>query len=380
MAAAEIQPAAGRWLFSAPLDLAAFLGSALLSAALLLVGWKAGLLDGDTPDWAWVTGVLLIDVAHVYSTVFRVYFDPEEWRRRAWLYGGVPVACYAVGWALYSESPLWFWRALAYLAVFHFVRQQYGWVALYRAKLHEPGGWQRRLDTVTIYLATLYPLIYWHTHLPRQFHWFRPDDFTALPLAVDYLLAPIFWLSQLAYWLKALWSYRTGRANPGKDLVVATTTACWYVGIVLLNSDYAFTVTNVIIHGIPYMVLVYWHVRQRRQQQGEPVDWLRWACIFLATVWLLAYVEELLWDRNFWHERSWLFGPSFPSGPWQTWLAPLLAVPLLTHYVLDGFIWKRRSNPHFQLIPRESKPLEESIRLEAQSSNAPSSDVPTVRE
>jgi hypothetical protein len=26
-------------------------------------------------------------------------------------------------------------------------------------------------------------------------------------------------------------------------------------------------------------------------------------------------------------------------------IVPLLALPQLTHYVLDGYIWRRRSNP-----------------------------------
>ena len=61
--------------------------------------------------------------------------------RRFWLYLLVPVAGYAVGVALYSEDELVFWKALAAVAVFHFVRQQYGWVNLYRRKLGETANW-----------------------------------------------------------------------------------------------------------------------------------------------------------------------------------------------------------------------------------------------
>jgi hypothetical protein len=31
-------------------------------------------------------------------------------------------------------------------------------------------------------------------------------------------------------------------------------------------------------------------------------------------------------------------------------LAPLLAVPQITHYVLDGFIWRRKTNPDLRLL------------------------------
>ena len=115
------------WLFSRDIDLSVFLGSPVVSLLLLGVGWRLGILDDDSPDWTWISAVLLIDVAHVWSTSFRVYFDKEELKRRFWLYLLVPIFGYAVGVALYSEGELTFWRALAIVAVFHFVRQQYGW-------------------------------------------------------------------------------------------------------------------------------------------------------------------------------------------------------------------------------------------------------------
>src|SRR5687767_11547233 len=73
------------WLFSARTDLSVFLGSAVVSLLALWIGARAGVLYGDTPDWAWVPAVLLIDVAHVWSTSFRVYADTDELRRRPWL-------------------------------------------------------------------------------------------------------------------------------------------------------------------------------------------------------------------------------------------------------------------------------------------------------
>ena len=62
----------------------------------------------------------------------------------------VPVAAYAVGVALYSEGELNFWRVLAIVAVFHFVRQQYGWVALYRRKLGETERWTWWVDAAAV--------------------------------------------------------------------------------------------------------------------------------------------------------------------------------------------------------------------------------------
>lgn len=340
------------WLFSREIDLSVFLGSAVVSLLLLVVGWQLGVLNGESPDWTWVSAVLLIDVAHVWSTSFRVYFDVEEVKRRLWLYLLVPAAGYFIGVALYSEGELTFWRVLALVAVFHFVRQQYGWVALYRRKLNESKDWTWWVDAAAIYLASIYPLAFWMTRLPRNFEWFVKNDFLSIPAVVETILFPIYVTALAAYFAKSIYRYLTkGFLNIGKDIVVATTAVCWYVGIVLFNSDYAFTVTNVIIHGVPYFALIWAYTKTRRDLNGRVYrtlshNWL----VFLATLWALAYIEELFWHRGVWHEKEWLFGSDWDWQSAKMYLVPLLALPQVTHYVLDGFIWRRKSNANFRLI------------------------------
>ena len=271
------------WLFSPGVDVATFLGSCVAALCGLAVGAWAGVLTGDTPQWTWVPAILLIDVAHVYATCFRVYFQPQEFLRRRWLYVLVPLLSYGFAWAVYSESRELFWTLLAYAAVFHFVRQQYGWVAMYRAREGETSRFSWWVDALAIYLATIYPLLYWHANLPRQFWWFVESDFARLPVVLVWIVRPIYGLAMVAYFGRSfLRGWRHGLWNPGKDIVVLTTALYWYLGIITLNSDFAFTVTNVIIHGVPYMVLVYL-VSRRQSPPGEKrggagsVCWSFWA-------------------------------------------------------------------------------------------------------
>lgn len=348
----EKEKANNKWLFSREVDLSVFLGSAVVSLLLLVFGWQIGILNDESPDWTWVTAVLLIDVAHVWSTSFRVYFDVEEFKRRVWLYTLVPIAGYAVGVALYSEGELVFWKALAIVAVFHFVRQQYGWVALYRRKLGETSNLTWWIDAAAVYLATVYPLAFWMTRLPRNFEWFVQNDFFSLPQIVETILFPVYVLALIAYFGKSIYLYfANGFLNIGKDIVVATTAVCWYAGIVFFNSDYAFTVTNVIIHGVPYFALIYFYAKSRRETASKFYQKLssNWF-VFLATLWALAYVEELFWHRGVWHDKDWLFGADWGWGNLKIFLVPLLAVPQLTHYVLDGFIWRKKSNEGLRVI------------------------------
>jgi len=346
------KPNAGWWLFSAPVDLSVFLGSAVVSLLALWLGAQAGVLNRDAPDWAWIPAVLLIDVAHVYSTGFRVYLDTGELKRRPLLYALVPAAGFAASVFLYSRGELVFWRALAYLAVFHFVRQQYGWVVLYRARVGERGklGWM--IDSAAVYMATIYPLIYWHAHLPRRFWWFLANDFTGIPEVAAAIAKPLYWTAMILYAGRSIFAWALNKdKNPGKDIVVITTAVCWYVGIIGCNSDYAFTVTNVIIHGVPYLALVYWYARSQRPRAARPYRFLSHdPFLFLGLLWILAYAEEMFWDRGVWHDRSWFFGSGWEVGSLKLVLVPLLALPQLVHYVLDGFVWRRKSNPDFHLV------------------------------
>lgn len=335
------------WLFDARTDVTVFGGSAALSFLLLGLGALTGLLHADTPVWLWIVAVLLVDVAHVWTTLFRVYLDPVERARRPALYWGVPLGVFAGGaWLSTLDADL-FWRVVAYAAAFHFVRQQYGWMALYRARAGETTG--RALDVAAIYIATLHPLLVWHLSSPRAFAWMRPGDFfdagawlgQAAPQVI--IASRCLWAAVLgAYALRACLRAMRGRAQPGKDLLVVTTAATWSVGIEWLNSDFAFTVTNVFVHGVPYAALVWRHARTHASP-GSLAARMTQAGLWpmLAVVWGLAFVEELLWDRGVWHEHPDLFGYGFDAGIALPALVALLATPQLTHYVLDAFIWKR---------------------------------------
>jgi hypothetical protein len=167
------------WLASFRWDCLFIIAPALLSSVLVLMFKGEMEATSNVPLWVWVCFVLLVDVAHVYATLFRTYLEPTAFARHRTLLVAAPIACWAVGSLIYSLDALYFWRCLAYLAVFHFIRQQFGFLKLYSRQ--EPSDFARFkwLDTALIYLATLYPLIFWHTHLPRNFSWFVDGDFVA---------------------------------------------------------------------------------------------------------------------------------------------------------------------------------------------------------
>ena len=349
------------WIYSAGVDGAFILAPALVITAVIL--WFApSFASVDTvPPFAWGVLIVGVDVAHVYSTLFRTYADRQEFRARQTLYTLVPLVCWAAGVALYSMGPLWFWRAIAYLAVFHFMRQQYGFMMIYGRRERDHRPLFRRIDKAAIYLATLYPLIYWHTHMPRHFDWFIEGDF--ITVHADWLnsLALAAYVAVMAaYVAKEAWlSWRLSYFNFPKNALLLGTAVSWWVGIVALDNDLAFTAANVLAHGIPYMALIWIYGRNLGAAAPEKklvggltfrrFFTLAFLPLFIGLLVLLAYLEEGLWDGFIWSEHKALFQPFHFLGTVESrhilaLLVPLLALPQTTHYALDAFIWRLKGS------------------------------------
>jgi hypothetical protein len=357
------------WIGKAWVDTVFILLPPFLCLILLLLFPSWTKPDSGLSDAGWVILILLIDVAHVYSTLYRTYFDPEALREQRSLLWIIPFASFVAGVLLYTLNPLYFWRVLAYVAVFHFVRQQYGFMRVYSRK--EAEGPAKKLDSWIIYTVTLYPILFWHLKGPRNFHWFVEGDFVFRSAEVLLSLATVAYFAILLLFVAKEVSciLRTGWINLPKLGIIVGTTLSWYAGIVWFNGDMSFTLLNVVSHGIPYMALVWLYGRKQYVVQGRGSRFLRFLfstygiIVFLGLLFLFAFIEEGLWDLAVWKEHGTVLGTGrLPEvriqDRWLSFLVPLLALPQVTHYILDGFIWKIRHDEFkwkSELRPEEDK-------------------------
>lgn len=344
------------WIFSAGVDGLAILAPAWIVSATVLICPDVFGATQEVSLWWWLLLIVGIDVSHVYSTLFRTYLDRKELETRPLLYILTPLFGLAVGVACYSIDAHLFWRVLAYLAVFHFVRQQYGLLMLYGRKERELPQFCRRIDQATIYAATLYPMIYWHCHLPQRFDWFVPGEFLALPRWLDPLSGAMYVAVLILYAAKELFLWRQFKLfNKARNLLVAGTALSWFVGIVWAGGDLSFTFTNVIAHGVPYLALI-WIFRRNQAARQKRGDWLFTPGalpVYLGILVLMAYVEEGAWDGMIWQEHQSIFEwstalPMLGDSMLSTILVPLLALPQITHYLLDGLIWRLKDHPDWR--------------------------------
>jgi hypothetical protein len=302
---------------------------------------------------SWLVLVLLIDVAHVYSTLFKMYFVAQPTPERKLLLATVPICCAVIGILLYSSSELLFWRCLAYLAVFHFARQQYGFMRLY-SRHDENKSSTQVYYKFFIYAFTIIPILIWHLEGPRKFNWFVENDFMYFPFEKAALFFKFSFKGVFLIYIAFELLQITKRAfNLPRCALLLGTALSWYVGIVLYDGDLSFTFLNIAAHGIPYMALVYsenhtdFSLGRFKISRGT---WQRYGLIlFICVIVSAAFIEEGLWDALVWREHANLFSVFYflqqiDQHTFLSFAVPLLSLPQTTHYVLDGFIWKRKKS------------------------------------
>ncbi len=344
-----------RWIVSAPFDLTILLvpfAASLLSLATLGIEGRA------LPLWAFLIVIVAFDVAHVWATVYVTYLDREELRRRRLLYLLPIPLSFLVAWRLHSHSPTLFWTLLAYVAIYHFIRQQYGFIALYKARAHERSRIDFYLDKWTLWVGALGPVLLWHASPARQFDWFNAGEFFIFNLdpALKIDVVVIMALFAGAYAARQVQrKLVSGEVNVGKILWMAFSWISWSVGICLADHPLVSAAFLNLFHGIPFIGLVWYRCNRRWEGQeasaASPLlAWLsqrrNWIA-FYAVILVPAVLEEALWDGIVWkvYLPSLLTWESPSSAGVSFWVA-LLSVPQIVHYYLDAWVWKLDgSNP-----------------------------------
>lgn len=341
------------WIYSRTVDSIFILLPAFLALIVVMLFPGFFTANKDFPVVAWVVLILLIDVAHVYSTLYRTYFDNATFNKQRLLLTYVPLLSWIGGVILYAIDGMLFWRVLAYLAVYHFIRQQYGFMRIYsrKEKYNKLNAW---IDRLAIYYGAGYPVIFWHLHAPRNFDWFVKGDFyyfKSEPIAVAALVLYLAVIT--AYVIKEiLLVIRNKQLNIPRNAIIAGTFLSWYFGIVYFNADLAFTTINVVAHGIPYMALVWIYGKRKygkHHHESKGISLKLFGkygiVLFLLVIFFFAFLEEGIWDAMVWKDHTQLFKmfsflPQVSDSTLLAVIVPLLSLPQVTHYVLDGFIWK----------------------------------------
>ncbi len=313
------------WILSPRKDLLFYIGSALagwLYLAVIVVAIQT--LDNPLRDplatvelggvtipltlellvvlsWA-----LILDAPHVWATLARTFFDPDEWRVRrreilfSFVWFAVGPAAILTPYALGAVGAGWgrplpagslamgailffvFFRIWAY---YHVVRQHWGFFRLYKRKAGDFDPASDRLDTWFFNLSFYLPLLLfmtsaWYAQTPGF-----PDLGLRRPLvagiSIGELVYPLAWAAYAAvlmvYIAHQIRLWRDGRALNGSKLLMLSLLVPLHLIAFSHPVVTAFVVPLVTVgHNIQYHCIVYSYARNKYPGRTEPgFRWIR---------------------------------------------------------------------------------------------------------
>ncbi len=342
------EPSGSAWVFSARLDPLLFLGPPLCGIAFALWLGHAGLLAAPMFGWLYLVVYVLLDVPHVFATLFPTYLDAEYRRDHRAVLVATPLGIFAVAGALWlAGQELLLFALVVYLNLFHIARQQH--LFLEFTQRHEAERATRVWDHLLLGSVLGYAYLWWHTHLPRAYGLQEPAVMIeGIPAWTSEVTLPVVW-GIFALWLvRELRRVRGGRPpNWARYLVIGASWVTYWTAGMLFNSEMAFFAVAIFMHSGTYLFLVHQWGRGRFAARPERLAALfrgwRGALAFAALLVAIAYLGEALADAFVRHGHDELFPLGHLAAPPAVAVAvgALLFVPQVTHYVMDLFLWKQ---------------------------------------
>ncbi len=322
-----------------------------LSVSAVLIAWFCATVLHVSGFYILATVAVVSNGPHLISTWSRVYFDPREWKGRPFLLVGVPLMIAAfVVFATVFLGPLGtriLNSAILYWATWHFVAQNWGILRIYQRKSGEPeSSIAMRIEKPLLLIFVLWCLLHRIYTGPRQL--FGTEVlYVALPgPLVEGLLGPIAFLFAVYVFER----FRNRHQSWAKASYLRTAfLGCAVIGFFvpfrfITTDDTSAFAAAACWHGFQYLGIVRHYHRTTWKAGVDPdariVSWLgqpgyaRGAMYFAFLLALAGLVYGVVY-----------LGAFITQGKgWDayTWGGVVWITLTLSHYWVDGVIWKLR--------------------------------------
>jgi hypothetical protein len=322
-----------------------------LSAAVVLIAWAATAWFHVEPFYVLATVAVVSNGPHLVATWSRVYFDKREVKER-------PVALLVAPALIFIFVALTTWKAgfpgvrllnsvILYWATWHFVAQNWGILRIYQRKSGEPAAslalsLEKPLLLLFVAWCVLYRL---HTG-PRML--FGTEIFYVLPsrdlvyalLSIVVVVLGVFLVDRFSQrrqpWAKAAW-------------IRLAFLFCAFLGFfvpfqMITTDDTSAFAAAACWHGFQYLGMVRFYHRNTWRAGVDPnakiISWLSqpgWSRAVLYMAFLGALAGSV-------YGVIFMLSLVTRSGGWNfyTWGGVVWITLTLSHYWLDGVIWKLR--------------------------------------
>jgi hypothetical protein len=347
MSTAYVAPAPSLFIASPRRDFLFF----FLSVTAVLIAWLCAAVLHVHGFYILAAVAVVSNGPHLISTWTRVYFDPREWKGRPFLLIGVPllIASFVVFAKVFLgvTGTRILNSAILYWATWHFVAQNWGILRIYQRKSGEPeSSLAMRLEKPMLLVFVLWCLLHRIYTGPRML--FGVEIFyVPLPGAlVDGLLGPLacllaIYVVQRIRQRKQPWA----RASYLRAAFLGCAVIGFFVPFRFITTDDTSAFAAAACwHGFQYLGIVRHYHRTAWKNGVDPdariVSWLaqpgylRGALYFAfllalaGAVYGVIYLGAFITRDNGWDA--------------YTWGAVIWVSLTLSHYWVDGVIWKLR--------------------------------------
>lgn len=307
------------------------------------------------PAVALASITLIITAPHHFVTWLRTYGIAEEWQRfKTRLILG-PICLFLLilsglkfaPWTLFLVIIMWDHQ--------HSIMQQYGFARIYDFKAGTGTPSTARYDLflgwilyINLFLTSPLFTKFWVREL---FRWKIPvaaSTVETIQLA-SWTLTTVF---LVLYTLHVLRGIAAGYpVNPLKLVFLAASYFLWYFTSWHTDSILVFGIAHRLMHGLQYIVIVYWYIRRKEESKAEHPDrvavlvtpghiaWFLVACVMYAFLFQLIAGQPL---ERFGFGVVNFVGQLNYDQAYHVYAETVVSLAALTHYYFDSFIWKVR--------------------------------------
>ena len=293
---------------------------------------------GETSILYALLATALIDSGHVYTTVWRTFFHPDELRSSK-LYFIVPVVAFVLfsSWQILGLKGLW--SFVVYATLFHHVRQVYGLSKWYQAL-------NKRTDRISdyfLYALAILPMVTYHFRPEVPNNYYGLNDLFLFPdlnvVKAFYFIYACVLSSWIIYEMR---NWNKGTKEINRILSVAFPSLvygyCFFVGRSI--SQVLFPL--LFIHGVAYFGILSQTLHRTQAKRFRN---------FMASLIVVIMTAVIFGLGEFWMENN-IISAETSTEFWPGLLIGLWLTPLFCHYFFDALIWKRNHRESAALLGR----------------------------
>jgi hypothetical protein len=330
------------YIFSPLTDLIVFISPVVIGAIVILICSESPLRSYFSGFEHWINYnrffsiySVVVDIPHLYSTFFRAYSSPDimkNWSNLV-IIGPVIIFLLLIGFNQYPDQIL---LVMTYCAIFHGIRQQYGWLVYSTKRDEDKNKLDQILDGIVIYAITLPIVIWYHCH-----HWGEGWIGLGGKLIPIYnpLIGEIALLFQsffiTIYLIRQIYVFFVKKTfNLTKFVVVASTWVGWHFFLYWINPPYC-GIGPAILHTLPYLYLFFFVFSKTKKEVSKKLNLQ--VAVYLAFI-CLALITNIAGSN------------SHRFNKFSILITAILGTLPFSHYLLDAYIWKTSSLKNREII------------------------------